>query len=306
MDRALPDGRVIGSLSSGHVSVTATRHRVVNLDGLVNSRDYFDNYLSRHRLPEYLEREGVDYFSDYQGVSTWRNGIRWRGFVPRDSLELAWWARMDGDRAYCVWRLPGARPIGAGAYDALSRIQFSAVVEGRWQVTSDVHEVDSSDRVLTSSASYPSGDLLHVVVPREMDGVALSRERVWPDVASSADWGPLRLLGLDLPSRSIERRRPLVITLYWELRREFERTPPVASSIVIREVGVGGPWRRLRLGAPAHGTWPFHEWRVGEVVAETYSFDLTRRDRGREFELAVSVPGWRSEPTVVGRFSLSR
>lgn len=62
--RQLPDGAVVGAMQSGALGFYARDVRVVNLDGVVNSRAY--QALRRHALGRYVAAERIGYFADWR------------------------------------------------------------------------------------------------------------------------------------------------------------------------------------------------------------------------------------------------
>lgn len=73
MNEALPPGSVVGSWWSGAIGYYS-RHTVINLDGLVNSRDFVE--LLRHcRLADYLRDNGVTHLADYLSFAMIEQGV---------------------------------------------------------------------------------------------------------------------------------------------------------------------------------------------------------------------------------------
>lgn len=72
VDEHLPPGARIASWNAGAVAYFS-RRQVVNLDGLVNDARYFREYLTKGRLVDYLDDEGVEYLVDYvSDPNAWR------------------------------------------------------------------------------------------------------------------------------------------------------------------------------------------------------------------------------------------
>lgn len=72
VDEHLPPGARIASWNAGAVAFFS-RRQVVNLDGLVNDARYFREYLTKGRLVEYVQEEGIGYLVDYvPDVDAWR------------------------------------------------------------------------------------------------------------------------------------------------------------------------------------------------------------------------------------------
>jgi len=65
MNEYLPPNSVVGTFQGGIISYFA-KHRVVNLDGVVNSRAY--KSLLNKRMGQYIRDEGIDYVADWKKV----------------------------------------------------------------------------------------------------------------------------------------------------------------------------------------------------------------------------------------------
>jgi hypothetical protein len=91
----LPPNTKVGAWNAGILGYFSDRC-VVNLDGLVNSHEYFERYLKTNRVAQYLLRERINFLADYdlkalQSVSGklnleriyWRPGKDWVCFVFR-------------------------------------------------------------------------------------------------------------------------------------------------------------------------------------------------------------------------------
>ena len=84
----LPEGVVIGAHSAGILGYFVERRPVVNLDGLINSAEYFE-VLQKGRFPDYV-RERIDYYAEYSPNGYLEtNGVCWLGScVPREEVQL--------------------------------------------------------------------------------------------------------------------------------------------------------------------------------------------------------------------------
>lgn len=106
-------GARIGSWNAGTIGYVSERH-VVNLDGLVNDRRYYDDVIHGKDLPGYLEREGIAWLADQScGVEPSlapylaRTGSQAlaRRFEPVASFYDR--ASTDGCPGVVIWRLTG-------------------------------------------------------------------------------------------------------------------------------------------------------------------------------------------------------
>ena len=82
----LPDGVTIGAHSAGILGYFVENRRVVNLDGLINSVEYFD-VLQRRGFGDYM-LQNIDYYADYSPMNLEETGICWEGYVPAENLRL--------------------------------------------------------------------------------------------------------------------------------------------------------------------------------------------------------------------------
>ena len=97
----IPEDRVLASWNAGQLGFFSG-HRVVNLDGLVNSKEYYDSVLSgREPLSRYLNRSNVSYLVDYRDADTLTEGRRVVFSLPTEYRGTA--------RLLRVWDL-GVRP----------------------------------------------------------------------------------------------------------------------------------------------------------------------------------------------------
>ncbi len=324
MNEHLEPGRRIGTLSSGFVGLFASKHQVYNLDGLMNDEVYFEQYLRSGRIRDYLRHEGIEYFADYQTLSKWREGVSWVGSrVPLESLRLARWWRLDGNTAYCIWRvLPDARtPVTIGPADGprdrVSEIQFEAAVldrypvvgEAEWQARrsgpSEVH-----GRVVTSIVLDSSGELEHVVIPRaEVDALGLSLDTV--DIAEPLHvvFGEhVELLGVAIPRRTVGRGQRLVVTRFWTLHSDTHAYRDASFEMWINPSrpetveNVPPPDRLIHKDRGCHGTHPIRDWRKGELVVETYSIPVPRSVPPGTYPLMLGIrdpeAGWLTPHTA--------
>ena len=132
-------GARIGALSAGVLGWFAEERHVVNLDGLMNTHAYLDDYLRTSRVHEYIDERGIEWFSDYQPLDAWQNGLTWFGSVPASRLMPLRYRRMSDRHAYIIWRvLPAGaafEPLGREApagRDRYVELAVAAEVHGRF------------------------------------------------------------------------------------------------------------------------------------------------------------------------------
>ncbi len=82
IDANIPADAIVGAFYAGQIGYFSKR-RVVNLDGLISSFEYVDDYLSQGRIDEWLVRNGVTYLANEFGGDS---------FPPALDLEEKGWA----------------------------------------------------------------------------------------------------------------------------------------------------------------------------------------------------------------------
>lgn len=104
INQNLPKHVVIGSMSSGFLSYFTKDRTVVNLDGLINSKEYY-GYLQRGRFDEYV-RTHLDYFADYSTDDLEKLGICWVGScIEPKHLTLVRKFQINKSEAYYIFRV---------------------------------------------------------------------------------------------------------------------------------------------------------------------------------------------------------
>jgi hypothetical protein len=299
LDRHVPASQKVGSLSAGIVSMSTSAHTVHNLDGLISTHEFLDNYLRPDRMGAYLEDEGIAVFADYGPFSKWRDGYDWRGPIvkPSRSRLLAWW-QLNESMAYCVYDL-FPKTHAAWPADPFVQVQFDAVVHGTYRQVDDVElnrlRRDEPDLcVLTSVVRWEDRSLRHVMVDRA--------ERPLPDrplalanpIGVVFD-GRVRLLSYDFWPQSVRPGDTMI------LRRQWEAIEPAANDANIDTyIRVDGSDYFWQVGPACHGTYPVRQWRPGAVVDETYALRVPPNTPPGEYPLTVglwSEPGGWIEPS---------
>ena len=286
LEQNVEPGAVVGTLSSGRVGWYAPSQHVVNLDGLINSPRYFEQFLTKGRLADYFDERGITWFADYQPRAAWQNGVSWQGAIPAERLVPRRYWRMYGDLAYAVWQvLPRDATFellgddGPEVRDRYVELGVAADVHGRFRVVEDEHleAALAADPGLVVARSLVDVELnlAHVLAAKEqLHGIALTEATVHPmrrvDV-SPADG--VRVIGYDLTELMEGDRRRVAVTLFW---RCDEGASADDLWLQARTHG-GGEWHRARVGR-LHGSLSMREWPrwPGAVGAETVTFDLPR------------------------------
>ncbi|HOJ53460.1 MAG TPA: hypothetical protein PLI64_02815 [Phycisphaerae bacterium] len=292
MKTHLPAGTRVGCFSAGIVSYAASPQRIINLDGLMNDRHYLENYLKPCRIPAYLQIRGAEYFCDYGSAAAWRSGSY--GGLDLSGMQLVRWWPMWDDLSYGVWRIlpPGSRgdvldPV-PGPCDRFSQIQFAAEVLGRFpvvpelQLEAQLREPGNGDlRVLTSIVE-PSGSLRHVLAFKSQAAMLKITENQ-VDMSRRAHilfGNALELVGFDLPEGPVRRGERFVMTRYWRLVNPAHDYTDVSFELWLypgrpaEYEQISDAQRIVHKARACHGTYPPNEWRVGEMIAETYSWTI--------------------------------
>lgn len=101
-----PPASRIGAFSAGTQAFLADDGRTVtNLDGLINTPQFYHEYLRTGRLGEYATREGLTYFSD-AAADLVRSDLTWYGSrVARDRFDVLTQWEAFGNALYNIARL---------------------------------------------------------------------------------------------------------------------------------------------------------------------------------------------------------
>jgi hypothetical protein len=284
----------IGALSSGLVGWYAADRRVINLDGLINTRSYLDDYLSRGRLADYFAIRGIGWFADYAPIASWRHGVRWCGHVPASRLVPRRYWRMPGGEAYAIWQvLPADSGFallgddGPEVRDRYAELAVAADVHERFPIVahSELAATLARDGTLRVARSIAdgAGELLHVLVrDSELHNLAFNRATVFPEHLVSPDSiASGVVLGYDLDSVYRAQRTRLAVTLFW-------LQPPAAAGIVplLAVYDAGGKELDSTAVGHAYGSLPLVTWSKDQVVPETVTLEF-EASADYEYELRL-------------------
>ena len=282
LQETLPPGQRIGSLSAGLVSTFAPGHRVYNLDGLIANVEYFEQYLRRDRILEFIDREQIGYFSDYHELSRLEHGIRFCGLIPYSRLRILEWWRLDGDLGYAIWRILPSSGIESTTSprvrDRLAELRFTAEVRGgKFTVVEpdelrDVLASDPDRCVLASIPLLPSQQVRHILAtPAELAATDLSVTDVPAEREVSVRYGgAIELYGVGLPTAPVRRGARIVVSTYWQrLHEEVEGDFKLVFRLVTPERVLVE--RRHEFG---YGTRPLSAWRRNQAVVEDISVEI--------------------------------
>ena len=100
----LPKNIMIGAHSSGTLGYFVEDRSVINLDGLINSYQYY-NVLRNGKFKEYVI-DNIDYYSDYSILDLEKEGLCWSGgCVPPNKLTLVKKWHIEGDQNYFILKI---------------------------------------------------------------------------------------------------------------------------------------------------------------------------------------------------------
>lgn len=279
MENYLSACQRIGTLSSGYVSYYAPSHQVINLDGLMNDKHFFENYLKRGRLKDYVRDMEIGYLTDYASIETWKYGFFPHTDIPLSKLELVRMWPMGGDAyskhyLYVVWRVLDRERKSStpGDVDKISQLQFSALVLDKYKVVT-AEELESAlrsqrDLRVVSTVVFPKGPSCHILMnSMEYEALNLKPSDIIVDNRLDIDFGSfIRLLGVDANSWKVTRGGHFVLTRYWYVLN----SPPPGKWRIDTYFNPSKPgwWWHVDVGC--YGTWPITNWKPGDVIVETY------------------------------------
>lgn len=296
LEQHVAPGTTVGALSSGLAAWYAPSLHVVNLDGLINNRRYFEEFLKPARVHDYFEDKGIEWFADYQPLVGWRNGISWHGRIPAERLVPHRYWRLADEHAYVVWQvlprgesfvLLGDSPLVPR--DRYVELAVAADVHGRFQVVrdSDLHATIAANPELAVARSIveePKLELLHVLATRsQLQEIALDEASVSPEVRLDAvARQALPMLGFDETRAIVAGQQRVAVTLYWhggggDLPQDLQLVALVA----------GQPMAAVPVGN-CHETLPMTEWRTLQVIPETVVVQL---GEAADYELEIRGGG---------------
>ncbi len=312
-DNTQPAGRRIGAFSSGILGGFIHHHQVFNLDGLINTRSYFEKYIRTGQQRRYAAEQRLDYLADYATAQGWRSFWNFK----LEQMELVrWWPMNDGLR-YCVWRL---LPLDSrrdlldpciGPCDRLSQIQFSAEAEQRFPLVEAAEltaylqaQAAKAPRVLCSLVEPDGRAPRHVVVPAE-EARALRLRPADADIPIRADLnfgGALRLHGVELVTPRVQRRGTLILTYFWE---RVQAEPDLKGVVLETWIYPADPrqltqtdvaTRVIHSSRGAHGTYAPADWELGELVVETLCLTVPPGLQPGSYPITIGVyspvSGW--------------
>ncbi len=293
MQRHLPAGQKTGAFSSGIVAYFDPQHEVVNLDGLMNNTQYFENYLKAGRIPQYIRDRGITYFADYAESSRWRSGHFWS--LDLNNMHLLDWWPMGLDRSYGIWKfLPEGTRCDVldpceGPHNRISQIQYAAFIQNRFHTVPE-EQLDAALRqptfrgcaVVTSIVDPLTQRALHVLAtPAQIRALGITRDNCGCQTAVNAIFGrTIDYLGFDLPNRKLSSDRRMIISQYWCLADGARPSGKCRAELALAARSGALQDEPLRPAVILHsspfayGTRPSSSWKPDEVVTETYSFPI--------------------------------
>ena len=99
----LPEQATIGAHSAGTLGYFVENRHVVNLDGFINSVEYFQ-VLKEEKFADYVLRN-IHYYADYSSRDLEQEGICWQGCVSPDNLQLLEKWKINETDTYFIFRI---------------------------------------------------------------------------------------------------------------------------------------------------------------------------------------------------------
>lgn len=279
MNERLPVGSKVGAFSAGIVSWHAPRQQIINLDGLMNDRQYMLDYLKPGRVHQYVLDREIEFIADYQPVKNWAGRTMWG--VDLSEFDLVRWWRLPGDLAYAVWR---RRAVAQDGWtDPLSNLQFAAEASAAFRLVSDEQLASAMAgghgaglRVCGAVVAGPC-DVRHILLTDEQYA-AQELDPLRLDIARRLDvefGGCVRLLGVELQHSRVRRGECVVLTRFWQCTGA-----PQALAAARLETWISPEFPEQREQTPAErqmihsttgalGSRDLSLWRPGEVMIDT-------------------------------------
>lgn len=242
LQRHLPAGQRIGAFNGGLIALVADRHAVTNLDGLVNTPQFFRDYYSQQRIAAYLRDQGIGYVADHAFVAS-LDALR---ELQSDLVPLL--HRPTGPDSFaCVLAVAAGVPLPR---HPLAALLFRAQVHREFAIVPPGAALPADRQVVASYAIAPSPALFHVVAgaerfaglaPLDADSAVARRDlRFACGIAVEA---------VDLPEEPIlagtlaqlavfvrcERAIPGGVELVWQIGGDGHLAAPASANVV--------PWR---------------------------------------------------------------
>lgn len=227
--------------------------------------------------------------------------------VPGEWLNvtLCWTARQAMARDYTVFvHLLGRENLVVGArttYPALGRFPTSLWPVGRafcetipvrveeWAPVPELYGVEvglydakTDDRL--EAADVPSGQVIAPPVVGQVRIAPAQPLRVTPQRASQADYGPVVLIGFDVPERA-RPGEPVRLRLYWRAIASITQD----YTVFIHLVDSSGQLAAQVDSEPRSGAFPTSAWVAGDVIPDDHVLNLPADLAPGEYLLRVGL-----------------
>ena len=319
----LPAGQKLSGCSAGIMAYFANAHQTVNLDGLINDRDYFDNYLKKGKLDEYVRSRGIGYFADCSDTNGWRGGNYWG--LQLKHMRLLQWIPISDSHSYAIWRfLPLDQCAEVldpcdGPHNRVAQVQYAAVIQGQFDVVENDRlaaalkeaTLDGKQLVTSVIVPYPLVTLQHVFVPQDqVHNLGLTPTNCLYETPENVVFGDsIELLGMDLPNRKFSGNQPIVISRYWALAHGENRVAEgdCTVELTLERTGVADPAsasqepQLLHSTRTCSGPSPFPSGATGEAVVDTYVIPRPADQDPGSYALKMTVKDSSGRPLAPSR-----
>jgi hypothetical protein len=305
LEANLPAGARVAAGSAGVLAYFAPSHTIINVDGLMNDREFFESYLKTGRAGQpYFEKEQIRFFADYGIPAAHRN------FVAADRTLLRWWPLNGQDPtnpgflSYAIWQLPtagGDRPASGAAFE---RYAFQAAIERSYPLISADTALPAAHVVVTSLPVPQAPHLLHVAIP-SADAAAATLSPaafvadVRPHIVVDETW---ELSGYSRTPGTWQRGRWIHVEWYWRKLRDFDRGGPTRLQLALRHPD--GTTHILWNSSGCHDTWPLAEWPIDHITAESFRAKVPRELASGQYAFIARVAT--GSPSASGQADVAR
>lgn len=285
----IPANTRIGAFSSGYLSYFATHQSVTNLDGLINSQEYLDNYLRKGKFVNYINDQGLQIISDYSTYTGWGNGINWGGgHIPSSDLRVLKTWPLDKDTMYAILDL---NKNSTRFQDIYSLINFDAKVNQKYTVVEnkDIATIPSDKMILTSFINQDLSEPYHIVVNKSQAiSFGITTENI--DITNKKSQlvsKNLELIGFDINKTELRTNERFSLTRFWQvtgntsLKGDEEIVLTLSDNKQYSVV--------LDSNKGQYNTHPVNTWVTGEIVRESYLHTIPAGIKPGEYSIYVSL-----------------
>lgn len=280
LNQNLPPNQRIGAFSSGILALKATNHTVVNLDGLVNSKEYLDEYLKPGKFPAFIHQNQIGYLADYFPYGSLKTGVSWQGNIPLDQLTVVKWWPIDAETAYVIFRVnevagPPGSPSDMPVVDPLAQAEFRGKVLGQGTVT----DLEGAKKSVVAGAvpvsSFAVGDGVEFLSLERSQALAVAQgglgqlERAFGPRVASFGRQNVVLLDFHLSAAEVVPGQTITMTRTWLIQE------PLGSDLRIDTyINPSSPAWLWHLTKGQHDLLSIGRGEKGQLFKETYRLTI--------------------------------